>query len=402
MPASTLTLYKDHASLHSAGRALERRAKGKADVQGLLHLATQIVFSDSLRLNGYETRHVSGRSDQVLNALIDLGVPSSLIAYSDETPSEYADCCVNAAELLAEDIPHRSIEGLKDHSAVRPEISKKQSSREAALTELLNEGHPGAHQMFGAPHDAMGAAGYMFTEVQALWDALTDPKSLSPPRGRGQQLWSESQVRELIMISRFYLNDALARFHQGLYSPAVERAKMVRQQADESLDLLSRILPEDTSAGEFAFLGAPRVVRALLLASKGDPKGIIETAREFRHQAAPLRVWLGKRGEEIRRDPGGAKRSLKLHVETTKLAAALDYQINSGQTGPLDELQVNVNIPSGVGAQMSSRKFRKWWYSKKRRKLLTVLTSASLIDKRGERSFGAAYKKLVRNCVRQR
>ena len=62
MSNAKLRFWLDNSGLHSAGRALERRAKGPTDVDSLLQLGTLALFADDITLSDFEHPDVRGRS----------------------------------------------------------------------------------------------------------------------------------------------------------------------------------------------------------------------------------------------------------------------------------------------------------------------------------------------------
>ena len=69
-----MRLWLDNTGLHSAGLCLLGRARNDSDIRGLLQLATFLVFSESLLVNGFEADSVLKRTWEIKGQLVDWGL----------------------------------------------------------------------------------------------------------------------------------------------------------------------------------------------------------------------------------------------------------------------------------------------------------------------------------------
>ena len=107
----------DNTGLHAAGLSLRGLARGKVDADGLLQLATLLVFSDRLFVCGFESEPVAKTSSHIRDELIGIGVPEGVLQVRHDTEFSYAEACRDAAEYAADEInylfaPRADIEGV--------------------------------------------------------------------------------------------------------------------------------------------------------------------------------------------------------------------------------------------------------------------------------------------------
>src|SRR4051812_289260 len=96
----------DNTGLHAAAQCLAGTASPSHDyhVRGLLQLATLVIFSDSISVNGFEDPLIARRSAEMLHRLESAGIGKGVISISPVNEAEYALACQTAAMSVTTDV----------------------------------------------------------------------------------------------------------------------------------------------------------------------------------------------------------------------------------------------------------------------------------------------------------
>ena len=380
--------YLDHTLISAVRRTLDRRALSRTDAPNLIQLAIALVFADRLMLNGFETQYVAQNSRQVISNLIELGVEKETISFSVDGKEQYARCCILAADRLASALNRFGIVGSIDFTASRPELSREQIEYEKELKHLINTGASGAHLVYAEPRTAADAAGYMITASQLLWNAVTGHhpnRKLSNKSGKGR--WTHRQIKELVVLTRIFLNSALSDMHNSLYLPAVGRRRMMCDPIDV-LGIIREIHRSDNKAADLCRLGVPLVERLLLERSKGEPHAVIDVALELREKSWELRALLAEVGDRSRTESEDVKQTI------AQLKSALEYYTNR----TIKPVRVKFTAPLTVEVELSLPLIRQWWTARHYKQLLSVLIYACCMEPQTELQQHEHFLRLQRNC----
>lgn len=290
-----MKLWIDNTSLHAAARCLEGRAGLEDDVQGLLHLATELIFSEKVLVSGTETSGVRAQSEQVLGRLLDAGFASDVVYLADSPLSDFKAACRAAAQAFYRDhINQPAIKWQpKDVVAARPDLNK-----EELLT--LDQVHRRLLDLSSSPLQPEdlseaweikvgGAALAMIGSSPELCDLIVRWISTTPS-------WDESDSSKLISQLRMYLHQELGRQQGCVYAPALARAKRARSLARTIASRLESVAHKVAQQIQPLDLGLPPVASALVRRSHGYPTAILEEACRLRDLAKELRIYLSQIG----------------------------------------------------------------------------------------------------------
>jgi hypothetical protein len=394
----SLNFFNDHASLHSAGRALENRAErtdgGDIDVRSLLQLANQIIFAESISLNGFETPQVADRTNHIIESLCSLGIKKKNLFIEREQHLLF-EFCDAAAEIFADKLTFDRLRFLSQSGNARPELSAAQIKKEKHLHDIIKAATP---ELPPTPDRMDDATHYMFSN-EKLWEKIMSMK--------GKRGWTQNHTAELIVLSRIYLSGVFAKHHGAKYVPAVARAVRIRAYRNYVYKLFSEVI-ENSDAGKLKKLrlnrgniGIPSVTYALINSSKGHPEGVIESALLFREKAYELRKWLSKHINIYENQNPSDEDRRKLNGEILDVSKTLDYTLGPGSEQPrfIDALEFAVVFPAIPKLIVKPEEMRKWWNFFKRKKVVTMLTDISL-SLNSEKVYGTRYTKLLKAATK--
>jgi predicted RNA-binding Zn ribbon-like protein len=392
-----MRLWIDNTGLQSAGQCLTKEALGEVDVKGLLQLATLLVFADSFYLNAVGSESVREGSNEVFNQLQQMSndIPTVDFVGTDDS---FAEACENAAKeaadalaagIISEDLEYWRLDPptipLEDQD-LQVDFVKIATYSDAELEAIREELRA---------KKASGAPAFMLVCSHDLREAV---KNLVES---GEEL-APTQARQLNAFLRYYLNIALAQQHQSLYTPAVERAQLLRWNNDLIIKQLNAAIAEVASRLAEGPIRLPPLTAKLILDSKGEPEGVIEAALELRHQATELRAALRKLAEELARDPEDTDNLYAVKEEVSHLTQYLPMTLRRHEKPSLWDgmsIQLVFGLPT---LSLDIKKISQWVQYMRQRGKLAVLTDVSraVIVSSDER-VDELYHKLIRNSKKR-
>jgi hypothetical protein len=287
-----MPLWIDNTGFQSAGLALEGRARGAVDVEGLLNLCVLLVFGDKILVNSFEPPSVAKRTTEVRDRLVYSGVPSTALEVVPCTPEEYWTACDTAARDCAEQLRWSFDSSEGNALGTQPDMSREELDAQFRFLDLASGKSllPSVEtiQQEGETRKAAVAIHYMLARAPELREVV---KGLVSNWDQWRDL---ARINRLDTHIRFYLNTALAKRAGSLYTPAIARARTIRQRRRLLLEHLVSELDASLAPLTGGTLGFPAVVGTLLSRSKGDPAGLVEVALALRVDAEPLRKWLAE------------------------------------------------------------------------------------------------------------
>jgi hypothetical protein len=296
-----MKLWIDNTALHATGRCLSGKGQDKTDVDSLLQLASQIIFSDEIHFSADQNSSIRQLSLDIRGKLIDYGLDKSVIVAHGS--DDYEHGCINAAKNLATDLqfssyvfplfkPRSNDEGIAGIS--HPELPNGQ------LLKIRNRIHD---FIIGGLSDyqrrtiidatpktrADNADEYMIAACSELFEQI---QSLAIQNG-----WKLENTEALIVQMRYYLNQELAHARTASYSPAVPRARVLSIQTSMifqqiQIQEMDEVLKHAVQKLEPKNSMIPSVANILVYQSRGNPDGIIKEAIAIRERALPLRKIL--------------------------------------------------------------------------------------------------------------
>lgn len=385
----------DNTGLHSAGRCLEAKALGLVDVKGLLQLGTELVFSEEILVSGFEYETIKQRSRSISHGLRRLGVPPDTLQIRSFRVYKYAKACREAALTFASEFEYvfpPAVHSNADLQATRPDMRPEEFKFRQHLHALILEDCSGDDLKRAADPALVGRArssiAYMLATCPVLFQKVRD---FAHSEG-----WSEETTWELVAALRYYANQELAAIKGSMYTPAVARAELIRSCSDLLSERLSTVVTEAARRLQPRSLGIPGVAGALLIRSKGDPKGIVEEALSLRDKASELRDYLAEKLRDFEPDCPGWHH--ELNVQIGKLGRVLEEELHPERRPHLtDAIQLHVGPPF-LSFQLA--KLSKWREFMRLRKRITVLTEVSktLAYDNTERT---ALQRLLNSCTKK-
>ena len=363
----------DNTGLHAAGRCLDGNALGDVDIRGLLQLATELVFSESVVVSGFEYEGTKEKSRIIRRELRRLGMPTEGLLIRSYRPHEYTKACRTAADIFSHEFCLMFPPAAQDDwqmRAARPDLLPQESAYVHEVHQIVT-GDLGDSdfQRLSAPCLAGRAASsiaYMLTTNDSL---LQQVCQFAAANG-----WAESATSQLIAMLRYYANQELAGVKQCVYAPAVARAQLVRRCSHRLTDALSGKVSKAASLLVPRSLGVPGVAGALLIRSRGDPRGVIQEAVALREKASDLRQYLMGKLNEL--DVGTPVWNHAMTTHVKELARVLGEDLHSERRPHwTDALQVHFGPPF---ISLDLAKFRRWRESAKLHERVSILTELSL------------------------
>jgi hypothetical protein len=356
----------DNTGLHSAGRCLFGTSAGDADIDGLMQLATQIVFADEINMSSFESAVVRGRSWEILESLSALGLPRSALNIRELDEPAFARACRRAAAKFAEDLEgHRW--GAEGVAAMLPFTvpELRGTSTLGSLNELICSGVSDTQRgellqsAFG--QRAAGAEHYMLMSCDALWESVRRLARDSP--------WGPEQTQQLSVYLRYYLNEEIAELWSSIYAPAVARGRLVLRRTEIVLRALESAFARAAEKLAPHLPGVPSVAGALVLLANGDPAGVIEQAVRAREKATGLRRCIRAFARNLASDEADHGHSTRADIESLGLTLEQELGLREAPrfTDALDFRTIwLLPIPS-------IPKVREWLTFKMRRRPISVL-----------------------------
>lgn len=281
-----LVIWIDNSGLHSAGRALNRRARGSGDIDGLLQLGTLAIFADQLQLTGFEHPDVAQRSKDILGLLEFYGLTSGTVVQRSDTLEAYASACDEAAAAAANEVSWAFHPGQGEILGIRPDLPE--DVREELNLIIKSSSNPGGDfdpLELLEQGKAASAVRYMLMTNDNLAAEVRNRMTRGGP-------WTETSLDQLSAFLRFFLNQELGGRSDAVYAPSVGRARLMRESAAYVIEKIDRELAALRTAVGGRSLPVPALARTLLARAKGEPEAFVKEVETMRGMAEPLRPLL--------------------------------------------------------------------------------------------------------------
>lgn len=358
----------DNTGLHAVGNCIFGEASTDFDVQGLLQLATIIVFSDQIVLNGFEDKGIRAKSKQVRSEILSFGLRPEALQIQDVPETKYAEACCKTAKYLASELPYSfssnedELLGLEPTSLPRGAMERMvgfvRLATDGCSAEKIEEVKSSALQISAA----VGAIDYMMVSSENLRNSIAALLNVS-------KSWNDRDSYHLSARMRFHLNQTLARSYNSFYVPAVGRAQLIDRQAEHVIVLLEKYMNEFVDEIRPSPLGLPCVSSYLLSRAAGDPKAIIDIALELRAKATDLRRILDDLDREGRTRISYRKELADL---IWQLRCSLGLEQGPTFIGAMD-VQFVLGLPP-VSLSLSGRKLLEWARYRRAKADVAVIT----------------------------
>lgn len=336
-----MRIWMDNTGLLSAAQCLEGRADPKHDndIRSLLQLATLVIFSNHIYLNGFDCDEVADRSQEIVTQFGTYGMTEDIISTVPESEETYARACKTTAELIAPSLSrffNPEVGNLL--GVVPPGFPPDLLRRNINCINLADESDGSEilqHYETNALKDkAVGAVEYMLATTPELRKSVRKIRS-------SYSDWNDDHRYQLNIFLRYHLNYFLGKEYSSTYAPAVGRADLVTQSTEWVQVALGKMIDSVATELSGREMGIPSTLVALLEHSKGEPHAILEVAMRFRERSETLRDTLEslssnhldgdptarfkitteikKLGSQLRKDLGLEDR--------TRLSGAFDYHL---------------------------------------------------------------------------
>ena len=362
----------DNTGVHSVARCLEGAGKGEIDVLGLLQFATQLVFGDIILVGSFELGEVIERTNQVFDKLLSIGIQSNVIEHIKITEQDFGLGCLKTAQVFAEDIESLLPTDIGDLLATTPDFADKRIIPDGHIHDLISHDRPdielAERSAKALKQRAEGMVEYCLTTCPKLWNAI---RKTYVDRGG----WSAKVTAYLSVLLRMYLNDFFAKQFESCYSPAVARAKLLRQTGVVVEERLSRIVLDAVKKISTRKLPAPSVCMALIRDAKGDPHAILEEACKLREKAEPLRKMLRKVLQKLKE--GDDEASIAFEKQMKELSDLLEIELGLKKRPEFRdalELHFVLGIPA---PSLSAKELSDWISYRWKHRWVAVLTDLS-------------------------
>lgn len=380
----------DNTGIHAVGRCLDKRSKGPADALGLLQLATQLVFCETIIVQCEKTGEIGERTAEVLTKVEASGVSSETIQYLNCTQDSWSAGCVGAAKAFADDVADLLPQEGGELEGTAPEFRDGKVARDGAMHDLIvkDRSREELDDLAGLAlkDGATRLVEYCFAACPPLWDAV---RRAYVERGG----WARDVTARLAVLLRVYCNDAVACRSDAHYAPAVPRSELIRGFGRTVEDRLMGLVNE--VAGKLAHrpVQAPSLYSALLHRGKAEPNGILREACALREKTGPLRSVLSKVASRLRTDD--VEGWFALEKECQELCELTEMDLGL-RTPPQLRDALEVKFIFGVPAPtLSATELVRWLEYRWKRRRVTVLTelskAAAFVAKDAEQ-----YKRLLR------
>jgi hypothetical protein len=406
-------LWLENTALHGAGRCFEGRAESEGDVRDLLQFAIELVYSETLYMNGFACETVAVRTEEVLGMLKNHGFRTDFVVFTPPDETRFKEACKAAAVKAASDLDFNFRLRSKRILGIAPDMRKRQEDRYTkGVHNLITKewSIENRSKWAGTALDdrAGRAIEYMLAICPDLW---IKTRCLV----ENQRAWGMAQSAQLIGLLRYYLNVCLAKKdvagREAVYAPGVGRSGLVRAVSaefekrrllDEFRQGLDEVVKKHNPLGD---LRLPSLQTALVDRAKGDPYGVISEAILLREKAKGLQSWL----RHIMEDHDGStsagrqKGSKAIREVLKTLEFSLGIQDSKGKKVIevlLKAIEVVFNLGPLSAKLENVRQIREWIQYWKRRGDIVALTEMSLQAAYPGDPLG--WERLLKNCSSRR
>ena len=210
--------------------------------------------------------------------------------------------------------------------------------------------------------------------------------------------WSDRHSYQLNIFLRYHLNDILGEQNFSKYAPAIRRAELVNRRNNYVLECIGDTIDDIVTQLRGENLGVPSTLAALLQKSKGEPKAVLEVARDFREHSKSLRDHLQLLYEKYPDDKSESRLEIKKHI--MELGRQLKRDVGLKKSAKLVDA-IQIQFVSGIPVlSVSVEKILKVLKEKNLRKRTAVLTE--LVNASAESNLSSdLFKKLHKLSTRK-
>lgn len=371
-----LRVFLDNTGVHSAGRCLDRTARGPADVAGLLQLCSAIVFAEELVYSDRESSPVRERTAEVLERIHDIGFDRHKVQRASLTEREWDGFCREVGDEFALDLddlmPLAKVG--PEVTALAPDLGLDTGPPDGEVHELIaGELSSSRLEELGAQARELKGRGLVAYTLYRNRDLL---ERLRSRRVSGKDDWSIWDTSRLAAMLRVYGNTSVAQRLKALYLPSVARGELLRGHATVVLNRLLGTMAEAASALTETSVGIPSVLLAIVGECKGHPEAAIEQALALREKAGGVRALL-QRHTELLAGGQSVEAQAELGREIAHIRKILHRELGlspaPGLAGAFD-----VTFILGLPApSLSGKALLRWVRNRWQRRKVAVLTELS-------------------------
>lgn len=367
-----MNIWIDNTGLQSAAQCLEGRANPNQDydVRGLLQLATLIIYGNNISLNGFEDDIIARRSQEIIEQLQTIHISEDILSINPVSEDEYALACKTTADSIAPELCYSfNPDEYQLIGGEPPDLPIGLHERQVKCIELASEPENSAKlkdvEKNALRDKAIGAVEYMLACSPALREAVGQMIKVYPN-------WGDRHSYQLNVFLRYHLNDILGEQNFSKYAPAIGRARLINRRNHYVLESIGDTIDEIVTELRGEHLGVPSTLAALLQRSKGEPKAVLEVAREFREHSKPLRDCLHLLYEKYPDDTPESRFGIRKKIN--ELGRQLRRDVGLEKNAKLrDAIEVRFVIGFPVPF-VSGKELLKWLKERKQSKRTAVLT----------------------------
>jgi hypothetical protein len=389
-PDKKIRVFLDHTGIHSGGLALDRRARGVADVAGLLQLGILLVFADEIHWTAVGSEPVIRTSANIAERLQNIGAHRDVFKISEDL-NEYNSSAAETAAAVADDLEFGfELVELEDRAIAPTKLDRNPSEENPRWLQaaLAPEGSVdyGALELDFAQEIATSVTGLMVVQSAKLRDSIRRVHA-------EHNKWSGVHSSQLDAFLRYSRNDMHAHHRKATYVPAVNRAILVRDRnrflTENVVAQISKQVDEIVGQLRGTPIAMPALAAALVQRSFGEPEGVIKYALELREKAYPLRKLLRTDWSQIESTLSARRKRTHQMIELRhQLATALGLQLPAKLSSAADW---NMSPIPTINAEKVSRFFTERWRSRKF-SVLTEVSNTTIYDYQESNNYGKLLK----------
>lgn len=343
------------------------------DPLGLLQLATLVVFSSEISLNGFEDPVIQENSENAISRLTQLGI-DGLITIESLKTADYAAACRRAAHEMSDDLVEGFVPDEKAlHGVEPPELPRGTNAQQTRYVTLLDKPDDELREIATTTlddHKATGAIDYMIAISPQLRNRLRTLQSKKGSLGL-------RSAYSMNIAMRFNLNRCLADDYESTYMASVGRSNLVARRSDLVLSRVLTDVDDVVSSLRDKELGVPSVYAYLLDKSKGDPEGLVVEALVLREKTTEVRTVLGELENAIRSGEPRTINSAK--IEIRKLGEQLRRDVGlTPDTKLVDAISFKLALGIIPTFAISGKGITRYWRERQLRKKLTAVADVAL------------------------
>ena len=342
-------IYLDNTGFGLAGSVLLRDPCANInDIEAFINLCTLVVFSEKIRINGYDIESTIDLSLKTINQLKKMGIDNDLLDIGNLSPRPIMDVCDYVAQQLSQNLnfefnpeKEHNIDGTTSRS-ISPERMKRQTEYMSML--LMTEEERKNYAYISIMNEGMyGAVNYVFGN-ESFFDTFKRYIKKHP------SFCQNSDMQYLLnVLIRYRINESFAERQSLYYSPSLQRARLVKDIEcfyhssipQYTIQSLNKVLTEISNEYLQSNQEIIPITKYLLEKSNLNPFKMIEESIKLRFQAEPIRKLLTKSIDCCKE--GKHQKKLLIDKELKELSRELRCRL-----GIKDTVRINDTISAKV------------------------------------------------------